>query len=293
VRLLDEAAPPYASVAICLGAAMDESRGTVYGSGPLWGDYTGPLPLTDILTTRRPDVEWHLHNDLTCGVAALAELAPPWARQITYITVSSGVALRTANLATATVDVDQWGMQGEIGHGPAVPHAPDLAAHAPLPCDCGGTGHVASIASGPGIARAARLLGLEPPGGIHTRLTTLLDEGDPRAHTLLAEAVRPIGQTIRTLWHLRPHAEFVGIGGGVATGLVDHYERALHRQLVQDRSYSDAGRDHEWVRQRVRVTRPEECDLMTGARLLAEGRLHPTPPALASVPVTTGRSSTR
>jgi glucokinase len=121
-------------------------------------------------------------------------------------------------------------------------------------------------------------MGLGPADGFARRFTGLLDEDDPRAHVLLAEAVRPIAETIRTLWRMRPHAELVGIGGGVATGLGDRYQAELHRQLVTDRAYSDLGRDHAWVADRVRVLRPGQCDVLAGARLLAQGSLRLRPP---------------
>lgn len=280
LREIDQAAPVGADVAISLGAAMDETTGTVHGSGPLWGDHQGPLPLRTLLEERRPDATWHVFNDVTCGLAALSRVSPQWARQISFLTVSSGVALRTADLDRGLIEVDEWGMQGEIGHGPAVVAHPGLSRLGPLLCDCGQHGHVAAIASGPGLARAGEFLGLGPAAGFPARFVESLDQGDERAWDLLATAVRPVADTIATLWRVRPHAEFVGVGGGVAIGLGERYGRELVRQLAGKRAYSDHGRDLAWVTERVRVLGDEECNPLSGARLLADGLLRTERPGV-------------
>ncbi|QAY68751.1 ROK family protein [Xylanimonas protaetiae] len=278
VDLLDRSAPPGADVAVSLGAAMDETTGVVRGSGPLWGDWTGQLPLADLLRKRRPDARWAIFNDLTCGVASLAASAPAEAAQITYMTVSSGVALRTADRTRGVIEVDRWGLQGEVGHGPAAPVDRQILQHWPLPCECGGLGHVASLASGPGLSRAAHALGLGPAKDFAQRFPSLLDLGDPLAQTLLTEAVRPVAEAIRGLWRVRPHAELVAVGGGVASGLGRRYERELRRLLVEDRTYADGGRDHAWVAEHVWVTSDTDLDLRAGARLLANHVLRPLRP---------------
>ncbi|CAM5280617.1 ROK family protein [Streptomyces fumanus] len=179
---LCEALGPHDTVAgVSFGAALDHRGGTVYASAPLWGGHSGSFDLLGAVRARRPDVRWHIVNDVTAALLHAAS-APHRRghRKLLLATVSTGIACRTLDLRTGTVPVDGAGLQGEIGHLPAAlavpgasgipadagtptaptdpeaPAAPAPDAPTPVPlCDCGRPGHVAAYASGPGINRLA------------------------------------------------------------------------------------------------------------------------------------------
>lgn len=267
VAALAEAAPAGALAAVSVGAAIDHLTGRVHGSAPLWGDAADGFDLAGALRSARPDVDWVLVNDVTAGVVDLAHRYGTGARRVGYLTVSSGIALRTADLRLDQVPVDEWGMQGEIGHLPLTGSVP--AALRDLPCECGGRGHLASLSSGPGIARAARAWGrpwlASPPG----RLAAALGAGHPDAHGLLDAVVAPVAEAIRTLWCLDPHVDLLGIGGGVVTGLAPFYGAALRRRLSTGSHYADRGYSTGWLDARLRLCDADEVDPLRGAETVA------------------------
>ncbi|WP_208615151.1 ROK family protein [Streptomyces caeruleatus] len=273
IETLAEAVPAGARVAMSCGAAMDEEHGVLHGSGPLWGGGPDrPVPLRALLTARRPDVSWHLFNDVTAGLASFVErFARPGHRRAVYVTVSSGIALRTADLTERSVPVDAHGLQGEVGHLPAVSTAP--AAVRALSCPCGGTGHVAALAAGPALPHVAAALGVEHPEGIRDALPARLRSGDPAARRLLSTVVEPVAELVRTLRCLDPRIDLIGIGGGYAEGLGDPYRAELVRQVSEVRSYADRDTGPDRAAHGLRLCRPGEVDPMAGAVALSHGAL--------------------
>lgn len=271
-RLVDHlisAAPEAGRVVVSLGAAMDDVTGTVRGSGPLWGDWLMDRDLVGALRQARPGVSWHVFNDVTCGLADFADsVAPESPASVGYLTVSSGIGLKIADLGTGTVKVDEDGLQGEVGHLP-VALAPETAGLGHLPCECGGTGHVASVSSGPGIARVAGTLGIDRYSTEWFRQA--INEGDDDAHALLATVTRPVAEVLRAIWVTQPWVTVIGIGGGVAEGLGEPYRAALLGHLRGAGSYA-AGSPDAWER-RVRLLDHPGADVLRGAQLLAEGSL--------------------
>lgn len=269
VTTLAEHAPPDATVDVSCGAALDEELGIAYGSGPLWGGMLPTrLPLRALLEQARPDVTWNLVNDVTAALAdAVRRLAAPTDRRVAYLTVSSGIALRTADLTASVIDVDTYGLQGEVGHLRAATSAPEAVRS--LECLCGGTGHIAALCAGPAIPRVAAALGLPEPAAVAAQLSARVAAGDPDARTLLRTIVEPIAELVRTLRTTDPLLDLVVLGGGVAEGLADVYETELTAQLAEVRSYADAGP----AELRVRVCRPGYIDPLTGATAVAVGRL--------------------
>ncbi len=265
VELLCRAAPPGAHAAISLGAALDHLTGTVHGSAPLWGAETAPYNPITALHERRPDVTWSLVNDVTAALVDFADTqAGPGTRRVGYLTVSSGIALRVADLERKLIPVDERGLQGEIGHLPAMTtsYRPELAD---LPCECGGYGHLASVASGPGIARVTRRLGLGKGREPTVWLSGALARGDAMAQRLIALCVEPVAHMLRTLWCLDPHLDLLGIGGGVVEGLGAPYAEELRRQLAVPRSYADPGHPESWLARRLVFCGPGSLDPLRGA----------------------------
>ncbi|QIS11621.1 ROK family protein [Nocardia arthritidis] len=270
VELLCARTPSDAVVAMSCGAAMDETRGIVYGSAPLWGAARDQFRLVDALTERRPDVRWYLVNDLTAGLADFARFAPSTARLIGYLTVSSGIAYRCADFARRTIPVDEWGLQGEVGHLTA-PLSDEL--HPAPRCGCGASGHIGAIASGPGIQQVAATVGLDCGPDFTAGFTERLAARDRLALRVLRVAVAPIAEFLRGLWYTTPQLDLVGLGGGVVENLREFYRAELFRLLAERRSYADRGRDEEWLTRHVKLCAPGEIDSMRGAARMLRGEL--------------------
>lgn len=275
-RLVDElclSAPTGARAAISFGAALDHRSGVLYGSGPLWGAATDPFDLSAALERRRPDVSWLLVNDLTAALADFsARRADPATRRIGYLTISSGIALRVADLRTREIPVDEWGLQGEVGHLP-IPTDTDPALGG-LVCECGTRNHVAALASGPGIGRIADRLGVIPAGLQPAQwLPGALAAGCAGAGSVLRAAVTPIAALLRTIWCIDPHLDLLGIGGGVVHGLAGHYERELRTQLQTGSCYADRGFSRSWLDQRLVFCGAGDVDCLRGAERMRDDRL--------------------
>lgn len=273
VDTLDAAVPRSASVSMSCGAALDEQRGIAHGSGPLWGGAPdGEVPLLDLLEARRPDIRWTLVNDVTAGLASFAQqFAKPTDRRVSYITISSGIALRTADMTTHEIPVDALGLQGEVGHLRATSSGPDAVRR--LPCACGGVGHIASISSGPSLPALASAL--ELPYAADS-FGSAIKGGDPDARRILAMFVEPIAELIRTMIALDPRLDRIGIGGGVAEGLNCLYEKELFAQLGVNRSYADKSLTPDRIRSTVHLCRPGDIDTMSGADAIGGGFLRVT-----------------
>lgn len=236
VLLIAERAPTNTDTHISLGAAYDPESDTAYGSGPLWGSGRQNVPFRRLLERRRPDVRWTVTNDVTAALAHFASLhALPTDRYVVYVTISSGIALRTVYLPTGHIDVDEEGLQGEVGHLPAVSTASEAIRN--LTCECGGTGHIAAISSGPAIPRVAKQLGIDSR---YRKQDSREYRTDGAKNRLLQVIIEPVANLIRMLCALQPHVDLVGIGGGVPSGIGTSYEHELHRQLSTSRSYADS-----------------------------------------------------
>ncbi|MFC9128989.1 ROK family protein [Streptomyces sp. NPDC057099] len=271
VELLGDRVPAGARAALSFGAAIDHLTGTVYGSAPLWGDEAAPYDLAADLRRRRPDVTWHLVNDVTAALLDFAAVhARPGTRRVAYLTVSSGIALRIADLERTRIPVDAWGLQGEVGHLPVPLTDPGADVLAGLSCECGQTDHLASVASGPGLVRAARRLGLPAAPQVADWLPGALASDDPGARRLLELCVAPVAQLLRTLWCLDPHLDLIGIGGGVAEGLAAPYAAEIRRRLTTATSYADRGRDDAWLDDRLVFCEPGQVDPLRGVRRVGD-----------------------
>ncbi|BCR79602.1 ROK family protein [Arachnia rubra] len=266
VYLVAERAPACVDAYISLGAAYDPEVDIAYGSGPLWGAGRYEVPFRRLLEKRRPDVHWSVSNDITAGLAHFAkQYARSEDRYVMYITISSGIALRTAHLPTGQIDVDSEGLQGEVGHLPATSSAADAVRG--LACECGGVGHIASISAGPAIPYVAERLGIT-----RNSQEIYLDDGSPSrtCESLLRVIIEPIANLIRTVRVLQPHVDLIGIGGGVPSGIGTPYKRELNRQLSAVQSYSDG---HFKEHPRLHVVSFDQVCPEIGAELMAQGYL--------------------
>ncbi|MEE1756454.1 ROK family protein [Streptomyces sp. SP18CS02] len=291
VQDLCEAVPesPDAVAGISFGAALDHRSGLVYASAPLWGEHSEPFDLRGALRTRRPDVDWHIVNDVTAALLHAASApARREHRKVLLATISTGIACRTLDRRRDVIPVDGCGLQGEIGHLPAT--ASLAGAPVELVCDCGVRGHLAAYASGPGIARMAAVLQEREPdrwersvlgrlttdgASFETALCRALDVADTLAAELLDAVTAPVADVLRTALCLDPEIDEAVLTGGVVLGLGEHYRRSLLDHLTRQGLYLTSERSPEWVERRVTVSGPGEADGLAGAGIAALAELRP------------------
>ncbi|MBT3075486.1 MULTISPECIES: ROK family protein [Streptomyces] len=279
---------PGAVAGVSFGAALDHRDGTVYGSAPLFGDETTPLDLRGALSRRRPDVRWHIVNDVTAALLHLVT-APHrhHHRKVLLMTVSSGIACRVIDLRNGTIATDACGLQGEVGHLPASARLAGQPVE--LLCDCGRPGHVSSYASGPGLRRMADVLRAREPGrwdrsrlgkgmadglGFEQALAEALDEADDLAGELLDAATEPVAGVLRTALCLDPELDELALSGGVATGLAEHYRASVLGHLRREGLYLTGEREPGWTSDRITVCAPGEANGLIGAGIAALGGTH-------------------
>lgn len=287
VGVLTASVPPGPGAAgISLGAALDHRSGVVYASAPLWGEHTEPFDLAARLRERRPDVRWHVVNDVTAALLHYAAAPERRAlKRIMLITISTGIACRLLDrTAHEPVPVDGAGLQGEIGHLPATT---SLAGEpVELHCDCGAPGHVAAYSSGPGVRRMAEVLRRRSPRAWQrSRLADSLSDGsafeaafsagldaeDALSQELLAAATGPVADVLRTALCLDPALEQAALTGGFAVNLRDHYRAALLDHLSRQGLYLTQELTPRWAAERITVCPPGAADGLAGAGLAAEG----------------------
>ncbi|MFI9305651.1 ROK family protein [Streptomyces triculaminicus] len=276
-------AGPGATAGVSFGAALDHRTGTVYASAPLWGDHAQPFDLLGALRARRPDVDWHVVNDVTAALLHFAAApARRHHRKIMLMTISTGIACRTLDRRDDRIPVDGGGLQGETGHLPA--SATLLGEPVDLRCDCSGPRHLAAFSSGPGIQRMAEELrrragrawddsrlhaGIEAGASFETAFRGALDADDPLARDLLDAVTAPVADVLRTALCLDPDLDEVALTGGVAVDLAGHYRRAVLGHLTRQGLYLTSDFAPEWVERRITVCAPGEADGMIGAGLAA------------------------
>lgn len=268
-------------VAISLGAALDHHRGVVYGSAPLWGDSTTDVPISARLHARCPHVQWVVTNDVTAMLAAYRAAHPELhTTKIAVVTVSSGIAARYDDPNSRTMPTDPAGLQGEIGHLPAVTNG----LH--LDCACGEFDHVAAFASGPGLRAVAEAIATrtEPdvpanhavvlsPAAFERTFAAALDADDPFAHHVLREAVNPIADVFTYLLTTQPDIERIVMAGGVIESIGMHYHRAVLRRMRQRGVYYTSNSHPTWLDSVVVLAQsPEETSPLVGAAILASAQ---------------------
>ena len=279
VREMAGVVPAGGVAGVSFGAALDHRTGTVYASAPLWGAHVAPFDLSAALSAARPDVRWHVVNDVTAALLHLAsDPGTAGLRKIMLVTVSTGIACRTIDRRTGGIPVDGAGLQGEIGHLPASVTLDGIPVE--LRCDCGVARHVAAFSSGPGLARLGGVLRRRRPrdwarsalagaGPFESTLAAALDAGDALAGELLGAATGPLADVVRTALCLDPEIDLIAFTGGVAVGLGAHYRAALLAHLDRDGLYLTSARDPGWVRDRIAVW---EANGLIGAALATGAR---------------------
>src|SRR3989442_8973401 len=210
--LEEDGTPPRRVRALGIGlpGPVDPAAGLVISPGNLPGFRN--VPLNRILT-RATGIPSFLHHD--AHLAALGEHrrgAARGASELIYVTVSTGIG--AGLILRGELYAGAHGIAGEIGHIVVQPGGPL--------CRCGNHGCVEAIASGTGIARAAResargtpgsaLHGLEHP---HAEdVARAARAGDELATAILENAGTYLGIAMGTLVNLF-NPQLIVLGGSV------------------------------------------------------------------------------
>lgn len=270
------------NAAVSLGAALDHRNGSVYGSAPLWGASAGVIKFKDLLERRRPDVRWHVVNDVTAGLLAYRHTHPELSgERILFVTVSSGIAARTFDPQTASIPLDAAGLQGEIGHLPATKsfNPPESQR-----CACGAADHIAAFSSGPGIKRLAEarrdrdidswrnsLLGspVTSPFPFEQAFSNALDEGDQVAVEILRTAVVPFADVLTYALTLDPSLDRIVLSGGVMDAIGNHYVTAVKDRMQSAGVFYTSEHEPEWAVGKITVAERSDGAGLIGAGLFA------------------------
>ncbi|MEV0279778.1 ROK family protein [Streptomyces sp. NPDC050610] len=246
------------ALAISLGAAINGRTGLVIGSAPLWGPGRHPLALGRVLTERLPHSPIRVINDVSALAHTLRARRdhPPGTRKAAAVTVSSGIAYRTIDLASAHIPLDhRHGLQGEIGHLPMPVHWRGRPLRAV--CDCGGADHVSAFSSGRGIAELLRTLPEAAPfrtAGPRSALaafTRSAARGDAPSGELLDLFTLPLARVLLHQATLDPEVSATYLFGGVVEGLGDAYLRSLLKNLDDLGLYEISAADEAYFARRV------------------------------------------
>ncbi|WP_427005006.1 ROK family protein [Pseudarthrobacter sp. H2] len=186
---------------------------------------------------------------LTAGLARRLGLAPEAVRAVNDVHAHAlGEAWRGAAAGTASSLLVAFGtgvggslvLDGRpvLGHryvGGHVGHfASPYAYHdgTPLPCVCGGAGHVEAVASGPAIHAAYRRLGGSPEAADTRAVFALAKEGNADARLAINAGAQAAGQALAGLINILDPAVVVLSGGLADAG--DPWWRPLRAALRKE-----------------------------------------------------------
>lgn len=215
---------------VCLGygvvvpGIIDAASGTVRAA-PNVGWYD--VPLKDRLAERTGRAGVVGHDVRAGGLAEWRLGAGAGVANLLFLPIGTGIA------GAAVVDgrmLEANGYAGEIGHL-AVPTA------AGLPCSCGRTGCLETVASAAGVARGYALLCGATPGLDAAGVAQRARSGDAAARQAYDTAAQALAEALLAyLTLLGP--ELVVVGGGMAAAadlFVPQVERALQARLAFQR----------------------------------------------------------
>jgi glucokinase len=229
------------ALGIGLPGPVDPAAGLVISPANLPGFRN--VPLNRILT-RATGIPSFLHHD--AHLAALGEHrrgAARGASELIYVTVSTGIG--AGILLRGELYAGAHGIAGEVGHIV-------VQRDGPL-CTCGNRGCLEAIASGTGIARAARESAPQRPGSaLHGLLEPHAEDvvraaraGDELATAILENAGSYLGLAIGTLVNLF-NPQLIVLGGSVIKA--GHFLLGPMRRSINDSSWKAARRGLRIVR---------------------------------------------
>jgi glucokinase len=249
-------------------AGLVLSAPTLIGPSVITRDFRSDV---EAATNRRT----YILNDITAAAWKYSTVVQ--AERFLIITISSGIGSKIFDHRHARHVLDDTPYGGEIGHC-IVDFSPD-----PIPCDCGGKGHLGGIASGRGIERFARVRAAAEPEAFgasacvrvfgattaslanELHLVPAVLQGDSWATEIVLECTRYLARVIVPVV-LAVGIQQVIIVGGFAQALGATYKRLLCQAL---REVSDYSLLKEHVEGLVLLGSPGEEACLLGASLFA------------------------
>ena len=190
------------AVGLSIPGTVDFARGASLDS-PIMAGWDG-VALAPYLRGLTGDVPVYVDNDVK--VMALSERRGHLERHRDLLFVKASTGVGVGIVAEGRMLRGAWGAAGELGHT-------KTAAAQGLPCRCGDTGCVETVAAGWALVQNAREQGLDVG---HVRdLVDLAVGGDPDARHAVREAGRRIGDALATVVNLL-NPEVVVVGGDLA-----------------------------------------------------------------------------
>lgn len=175
------------------------------------------LPWAAMLS-ERTGLPVRIANDVNaCALAEQRYGAGRGVSDLIWVTVSTGVG--AGLVLNGRIFEGAHGIAGEIGHIVVTEHG--------NACGCGHKGCVESVASGPAIARRARLAGLDVADA--AGVFDLTRQGNEVARWMVAEAGKYLGRAFAVAFNLFD-PEMLVVGGGVARSLdllLPHIEKTI------------------------------------------------------------------
>ncbi len=234
VKLLDGVEPPVLGIGLSLPGTLDSVRGLSIGS-PVMSGWDGVelapyfADVADAPLFVANDADVLARSELLGGAGALDDV----------LVVKASTGLGLGIVAAGRVLSGHLGAAGEIGHT-------TVDAAGDLPCRCGATGCLETIAGGWAlVARMAAESGQGGPPVDHVRdLVALALQGDSFARGLLRDSGRELGEVLAVAINLLNPAAVV-IGGDMAAAF-DFYLAGV-RESVYRRSAPLATRDLQFL----------------------------------------------
>lgn len=240
---LKEVSAPLTSTpsAVVIAVPGPVVNGVVAQLPTLVGGLKLPIDMKGIGMSLWPNARIWICNDLT---AAGYELVGQGRKNFCIVTCGSGVGAKI--FVEGRPLLGNAGMGGEIGHW-RVPGMP------PIPCDCGGAGHVGALSSGRGAVNLLQYMAKSDPTAFaRSALSELCTAGlmttshvvdafhrnDPWTADALAHSARALGSAL-ALVHLSTATDEFFIMGGFATALGPKWGSLL-AQAAADASW-DSG----------------------------------------------------
>ena len=226
IVMLEDVDPPVLGIGMSLPGIVDPEK-IVSVDSPVMGGWDG-VDLAPYLR-QVADVPIFLAND--ADVLARSELFGPGEKPRNALVVKASTGLGMGVIADGRIIPGAMGAAGEIGHT-------RLDSAGELPCRCGSTGCLETIAGG--WALVARLVESGVPAGHVRDLVASALAGDAVARGLLRESGRHLGELLAIAINLL-NPEVVVIGGDMGQAF-DLYTAGV-RESVYARSTALATRD--------------------------------------------------
>jgi predicted NBD/HSP70 family sugar kinase len=203
--------------------------GFVLAAPTIWGSsQVQPFPLLDILKSKWSPRRAFLLNDV--AAAGYAYVSPSTS-DFCVVTVSSGIGSKVFLQGSPVLGAH--GLGGEIGHIRV-----DVSTSA-IKCDCGATGHLATVASGRGTLSRIRAaatddeprwrssmlgyLSRSTPERLQTEhIVSAFHAGDEWVSRFIRDGAEALGRTLATIGQSVGVHEFILVGG-FAKALGSHY----------------------------------------------------------------------